>query len=242
MRIAVWNMERGGRGARGVEQQLQLLGATDFDVAIVTEPPATCSGTGDGTVASPALREGRSALQAWVAVIGDGVESLHPALPYERLAVAAQVRMADQPVIVYGSVLPWRAAPLHVPDLALPGESAGAMFARFLARQVADIEQLQRTYPEAAVLWAGDFNQSLEGPNLVGSAQGRALLEAALGHLGLVAWNRAAGHAKDGLCAIDLVCGPRACTLRSVDRFEPELGGRRLSDHAGYVVDVELRG
>lgn len=241
MRVAVWNMERGGPGGSVAERQLQLLDGMDFDLAVVTEPPAACSMTCDGVVAAPALRIGHAGPEAWVSVMGTDVQPVPPCPPFERLAVAARAYVGTQLVIVYGSVLPWRSAPTHVPSLALPGESAAAMFERFLEDQVADVNRLRTAYPTAVVLWAGDFNQSLEGPNLVGSARGRALLEQALEHLGLVAWNRDAGHAKEGLSAIDLVCGPRECACITVEQIAPELGGRQLSDHAGYVVDVELR-
>lgn len=123
-RVAVWNMERGGPGSGVVDRQLQLLDGIDFDLAIVTEPPAACSMTCDGVVAAPALRTGHAGPQAWVSVLGKDVQPVRPCPPFERLAVAAQARVGEQLVIVYGSVLPWRSAPAHVPSLALPGESA----------------------------------------------------------------------------------------------------------------------
>lgn len=240
MRIVLWNLERGGRCAAAREQQAALLSAIDSDLAILTEPPAGVALTDRDAVASPALRRGHAQLQSWVAIVGRHVTPVEPALPYERLAVAARSRTAGVPVVVYGSVLPWRSARRHAPDLAMQGESAGAMFARYVEQQAADVAWLQRTHPDAVVLWAGDFNQSLEGPNAVGSAKGRALLDSALEALGLVAWNRAARHAKEGLAAIDLVCGPKTGRLRGVERLDPTPGGRRLSDHAGYVVEIEL--
>lgn len=240
MRIAVWNLERGGRHAAAREQQAALLSSIPFDLAILTEPPAEPALVGGDISTSPPLRAGHAELQPWVAIVGAHVTPVRPALPYERLAVAARAVVDDIPVVVYGSVLPWRSAPRHAPDLALPGESASAMFACYLDRQAADVEELQRTNPDTVILWAGDFNQSLEGPNYVGSAKGRTLLEGALERLGLVAWNRAARHAKEELCAIDLVCGPGRARCGGVERIDPSPGGQRLSDHTGYVVEVDL--
>jgi endonuclease/exonuclease/phosphatase family metal-dependent hydrolase len=88
------------------------------------------------------------------------------------------------------------------------------------------------------MIWAGDFNQSLDGSNLVGSKVGRDLLGEALDHLGFDAWNRSQDHAKQGLLAIDLICGPRDLAVRSVERIDPCPHGEWLSDHAGYVVEL----
>ena len=162
------------------------------------------------------------------------------ALPYRRLAAAAIVDLDDRTIVVYGSVLPWRSAPRHAPELSSPDETAAAMFERVLTAQVRDIRALQASHPDALLIWAGDFNQSLDGPNMVGSAAGRSLLSEALDRLGFAAWNQGEAHAVGGLLAIDLICGPRRCLVEKVDRFEPVRAGKRLSDHAGYVVDVEL--
>ncbi len=50
------------------------------------------------------------------------------------------------------------------------------MFERFLMSQANDIRALQDNHPEAMIVWAGDFNQSLDGPNTGGSNRGRTLL------------------------------------------------------------------
>jgi hypothetical protein len=160
--------------------------------------------------------------------------------PFERMAAAASGLVGDRELIVYGSVLPWRSAPRHAPELAKAGESSSAMFARFLAEQVADIRSLIEAHPSATVLWAGDFNQSLLGPNHGGTTVGRQLLQASLDGLGFDAWNRAEAHAASGMCAIDLICGPSSCSVSHVGRIDPHLDGQRLSDHAGYFVDLEV--
>jgi hypothetical protein len=54
------------------------------------------------------------------------------------------------------------------------------MFERFLMIQANDVRALQDNHPEAMIVWAGDFNQSLDGPNTGGSNRGRALLSETL--------------------------------------------------------------
>jgi hypothetical protein len=58
------------------------------------------------------------------------------------------------------------------------------------------------------IVWAGDFNQSMLGPNLTGSTSGRQQVAAAFKALNLVAWNANEPHSKPGMGAIDLICGP----------------------------------
>jgi hypothetical protein len=69
----------------------------------------------------------------------------------------------------------------------------------------------------------------------------REALETALQGLGMAAWNRAAPHAEDGACAIDLICGPAELDGRyDVVSHRPVRDGKPLSDHAGYVVTLDL--
>ena len=137
-------------------------------------------------------------------------------------------------VVVYGSVLPWLGIARHAPDLVQPGETYAAAFARVLDEQVADVRGLVEQFPEELVVWAGDFNKSLEGPNFGGSGAGRAALQAALDGLEFRAWNAGSPHASAGMCAIDLVCGPAGVRVEDVDVIEA--GG--VTDHAGYVVSL----
>jgi len=239
VRIATWNLARGGRTAVARRAQLEIVRHLDVDVMVVTEPPNELL-EGPGVVSSPQERPGRSGPESWVVLLGDGLEPVGEQLPYERMATAARFRADGIDVIAYGSVLPWRAAPHQAPDLAQPGESASTMFERVLAAQEADIRALQERHPQAVVIWAGDFNQSLAGPNLTGSRRGRVALLAALGRLGMQAWNAESPHARSGLSTIDLVCGPATVPVKSIELLEPSLGGQSLSDHAGYIVEVSL--
>lgn len=152
------------------------------------------------------------------------------------MAVAAVAETPRGAFVIYGSVLPW--GQQHAPELARDGESSLASFVRVLRDQVADIEELRRGHPQHAVIWAGDFNQHVHGPDRGGSRAKREALEAALVRLGLVAWNGAAAHAKPGMHAIDLICGPPEIDVRAQGRIDPVRDGVPMTDHAGYWVEV----
>lgn len=240
MRLGLWNLQRGGRHGAAYGRQVRLLDTLNLDIAVLTEPPAKALTTTGDVVASPAQRVGAAGAEAWVAVVGHGVQPVPPAHPFERLAVAARYSAGGRSVIIYGCVLPWRTARTQAPELALTGESAGGMFARVLSDQKRDVESLVADHPDALVLWVGDFNQSLAGPNVVGSNRGRGGLNNALDDLGFEAWNANAPHACADLHTIDLICGPSAQPLHRVGRVDPMVDGRRLSDHAAYWVELDV--
>lgn len=235
MRIGTWNLECGGRTLGAGSRQVDRLRELMVDVMVFTEPGPERSATGPGRVSSEGIRDLPRGSGAWVTIEGEGAAAVGAPAPPMRMAATAEVSVAGERVVVYGSVLPWRGIRTHAPELVLPGESAMTAFERVLAEQVADVRALVERYPGALVVWAGDFNQSLIGPNFSGSSEGRRLLGEALDSLGFVAWNAEAAHAAEGLCAIDLVCGPRVRPVVAVERIAPG----RESDHAGYVVEVQ---
>jgi endonuclease/exonuclease/phosphatase family metal-dependent hydrolase len=193
----------------------------------------------DGVITSPPDRSSSHGSESWIAIRTIEQRAAWVTPPFERLAAATIATVNGREIVVYGSVLPWHSAPRQIPELALRDESFAAMFERYLNAQVADLEDLRSHHPRAVLIWAGDFNQSLDGPNLVGSRSGRLLLRSALDHLGFTAWNQNEHHANAELVAIDLICGPRDLCIIRVDRIDPFQNGRQLSDHAGYVVDIK---
>ena len=238
MRVATWNLER-ARGAKA-EGQCRVLDEIAPDIAVLTEVTAE-SWTGVGeVVTSPVCRPSRVGGEAWVAIVGKGATPIEPLPAYDSLGVAARFDGSGESIVVYGTVLPWRAAPRQALDLVRAGETADDMFQRVLLAQVRQIAALQQLSPGALVLWIGDFNQTLEGPNYGGSRASRRKLHDALSSLGMTAYNSSSQHARPGMCAIDLICGP-ASRLRSdrpVGDINPIEEGGPLSDHAGYYVDL----
>lgn len=239
MKLATWNLERGGRTQGAREAQEGLLADLRADVVVLTEPPSSYKTTA-GVVTSPRLREGGTAgPEAWVAIVGSSVEPVGLDVPYKRTAVAARVCVGGVTVIVYGAVLPWLAVTSHAPELVEEGEDSFAAFKRVLVEQEKDITDLRR-YGNP-IIWAGDFNQSVSGPNWGGSNDRRDLLLDTLNRLDMVAWNGKADHAMSGMCAVDLICGPKECFLLPQGRIDPVRGKLAMSDHAGYWVELAAR-
>lgn len=239
MKIATWNLERGGRTQGAREAQEELLAELRADVVVLTEPASSYK-TATGVVTSPRRsKKGIVRPEAWVAICGGSVEPVELDVPYERTAVAARVSVGGVTVIVYGAVLPWLAVTSHAPELVEEGEDSFAVFKRVLAEQAKDIAELRRYgYP---IIWAGDFNQSVSGPNWGGSNDRRDLLFDTLKRLDMVAWNGKADHAMSGMCAVDLICGPKECVLVSQGRIDPTRNTLTMSDHAGYWVELTAR-
>jgi hypothetical protein len=235
LRIATWNLERGTTAAIR-QAQAAVLRDLAADVVVVTEPGPSYK-SGPGIVTSPPDRKGRNGTEPWVAIVGPSVEPLALDIPFERMAVAATALVGAVPLLVYGSVLPWGSFDRDAPDLLLAGETAQDAFLRLLKEQTSDIAELRRRYPEHVAIWAADFNQTVAGPNYGGSKVKREALVRALDDLGLLAWNATAANAKDGMHAIDLICGPRDITMARQGRIDPVLGVVRMSDHAGYWVE-----
>ena len=96
-------------------------------------------------------------------------------------------------------------------------------------------EHARQQFPSDLLIWAGDFNQSLHGPNQIGSMLGRSMLLDALTSLGLTAWNASERHAAPGLRAIDLICSSSHRSARAVTVMEVP---PNVSDHFGYLVDL----
>lgn len=234
VRVGTWNLEGGGRSRTVARAQQERLRHIVAEVMVYTEPPPSMSVPTAGRVSSPCERDIAGGSASWIAVCGAGVEPVGAPLPFSRMAAVGRVRTSAGSVIVYGSVLPWRSVARQAPEMVLPGEGYADAFVRMVAEQCADVRALLQQFPLDLVVWAGDFNQSLDGPNHGGSERGRAQLAGALGDLGFVAWNRASRHADVGMCAIDLVCGPCGRGVGSVEVIDP--GG--LSDHAGYIVEI----
>jgi hypothetical protein len=238
MRIGTWNLERGGRGGVVTDIQGTILSGLRADVLVLTEPHTSSPIPLLSTVASPAGRMGNGEEEPWVAIAGPSVSPLSDDVPpFERLSVAALAELNGTPAVVYGSVLPWRQIARQAPDLVRPNETYAEAFRRILGEQVADLMRFRAQLPDHTLIWAGDFNQSLVGPNLTGSKTGRDQLTTALRRLDLVAWNSDSPHSKSGMRAIDLACGPDLDRASRIELISTHQAERKVSDHVGYVVE-----
>ena len=238
MRIGTWNIERMGRGRKFADLYRDELLSLMADVAVVPEPGPGFHDLFPEAVMSPENRPSRKPPEAWVAIIGKNLEAVTPEIQYSRLAVAARTVIDGQSVIVYGSVLPWNSAQHHAPDVY--GDEKRLfmeIFEKALKEQVGDMEELRRRYPQEALIWAGDFNHTLEGRALSRGASN--LLRDAISELGLKAVNADSPHRAEGMKSLDLICVESSWTCSGIDSEYPEPDGRPLSDHCWYVADLQ---
>jgi hypothetical protein len=231
MRIGTWNLDKGRRADIG--QMRRVVQGFGADVWVITEPPASvlldsahavCSASAGGS-------------QPWVRIERPGVisslEIEDPVL--DRFMAVASFSYANQDVIVVGSVLPWLAAASQAPEWRDSGRTGAALFCEVLEQHAAEVARIRASNATAEVIWAGDFNQHLHGPYHGASKVGRGALARHLESLGMTAWNARCAHNRDGLFAIDLICGQKRIA-GNADRFP----GDHVSDHAGYIVDIDL--
>lgn len=131
----------------------------------------------------------------------------------------------------------WRGVPSH----------DGAAFASALAIYKSDWEKLQKAYPHAIHIVAGDFNQSLANWHYYGSKKNRVKLELALEESNLQAITSGADDpiVRDSSphACIDHICISKdevtniISTMRFPDADKPD---KRFSDHFGVVVELNL--
>lgn len=228
--VGTWNVARktGPTAAR----QLSLLKAS-ASVWVLTEP-SKCH-LDDFPQAVKSIDRPKPTLP-WIAIVGEGVRTSDTIRPTKH-SVAAVIERDGIEIAVLGTVLPWRSVIKHAPELVNPGEdTVDAVFERILGEQRAALAQLKEQHGH--VIWAGDFNQSLFGPNTGGSTTRRKMLNAALRD-GLVPFNAELPHICAGLSTIDLICGTSSLRAESVACL-PE--SRPLSDHLGYVAKLGAAG
>jgi len=242
MRIATWNMERQARGPTFEEHYDHAIRDLAADVTVITEPGPHFTLRYPKAVMSPNERSCTGDEESWIAVLGNGLQVLHAEeIPYRYLAVAASKDISGRRIAIYGSVLPWNAGRSQAPDVyGTQPRTFNEVFDLALQEQIQNIETLQNEFGRHNVFWVGDFNHPLEGPLRGFSRHARTRIDEALQTLGMTAFNRTSRHAKSGLCAIDLICGPSTLDYGIVEDSYPVAKGNPLSDHQAYVVDVVL--
>lgn len=88
------------------------------------------------------------------------------------------------------------------------------------------------------VVWGGDWNHALEGPEHAGSTGGRFAIERALHEMQLQAPTAGLTHQTPGHHTIDHVAVPESWSIHQVERVPAHSPSRSLSDHDIYVVDA----
>lgn len=239
MRIGTTNLQRIRQGTRRADCCFEALSGLNVDLLIVTEPGPGFRARFPKLVVSPERRTDGEREEAWVAIVGNGIDSIEVSLEieYKHLAVAYRTVLDGRQTIIYGSVLPWLSARTHAPDVyGNEYRTFVEVFDKALGEQANDIERLRARCPADALIWAGDFNHTLDGRPL--SRQASSMLAVAIDELGHIAVNKKSPHRKEGLSALNLICVEKSWTPFQVEFFDPVFNNRTLSDHSWYVISV----
>lgn len=157
-----------------------------------------------------------------------GVFSRTPLEPWpDPHPASAAARTAGLGVV--SSVLPWRSCGSD------PwGEgSVGEKTTRALA-------VLAGSLPDGPLVWGGDWNHALAGPERAGSGTGRAAIREALDRWHLAPATTHLPHALPGLSSIDhIALADHVGVTRAARVVAQDSRGRRLSDHDLYTVEAD---
>jgi hypothetical protein len=218
MRIGTWNMQ-----GKSQTSHLEFLARGACDVWLLTEVSdkfAAAMAPGSTT-----LSDDMGPRKAYAAVWAkDGLVELPSIHQAAAFATVGDLRVCS-------CVLPWRAARLSWPD-------EGANLAGITRAALGRLEEGLTQRP-GDVVWGGDWNHALEGPDHVGTRVGRSTLKALIATLGLQAPTAELGHRDRGMCSIDHIAVPERWKVGSAEQLTAEADGRRLSDHDAYVVELE---
>lgn len=212
MRIGTWNLE-----GKWSSEHLALLRAQECDVWLLTEihTQASIPGMAAHRTASP-----MGPMKTWAGIfsIVDVIAQPDPH-PATAMAHCDGLRLMS-------SVLPWRSCREPWKGSTISEKTR------------ATLSSLRKHIDEATV-WGGDWNQALEGPEYVGSSDGRREILNLLGTSQLSVPTSALGSATRGHRSIDHIAVPIAWDVAAVHRVEAAIEGHRLSDHDAYMVTIE---
>lgn len=217
MRIGTWNME----GRRSADA-LTFLGDQACDVLLLTEVPTGLALQGYGmTEARPLMRAGVH----WAAVASrsplDDLVSPHP---------ATTAAVIDGTTFV-SSILPWRGC----------GDVAPWTGTDHLTRTTATLAALEPFLrSQDRLVWGGDWNHALHGPERAGSKAARAYLLRLVEELSLTVPTAILAHRIPGIFSIDHIATPTSQPADAAVRVQATQGERRLSDHDLYRIDMKL--
>lgn len=167
-------------------------------------------------------QEHMAARRHWAAILShypfESLQDPHPA--------SASVYLGDTTFV--SSVLPWRSCTSRHPWIGNRHEEKTEAAVRTV------VESLQ-----GSVVWGGDWNHALHGPEYAGSRAGRAHVERAVDQLELQVPTARLPHRIEGLLSIDHIALPTRAHVQAAERVAAAHEERRLSDHDAYVVDFQ---
>lgn len=215
MRIGTWNLA----GRWTVAHERLILSAA-CDVWMLTEVVEKVHLPGfDLHLGTQEMAPGRR----WAAIAS--ADPLHPRPDPHPASAAARIGQ----LAVVCSVLPWRTCG---PD---PWGEGGHH-----ERTTRAVRRISDAWPAGLVVWGGDWNHALVDRETAGSLAGRGEVIRVIEERSLQVPTTNLPHQLDELRSIDHIAVPAAWQVRSAEHVAARIGGRNLSDHDAYVVELAL--
>jgi hypothetical protein len=210
MRIGTWNLD----GTWGDLHQ-ELLLKSECDVWLLTEVRTDVELGGYHRHLTEAfMADGRH----WSGIFSrDPISALADPHPASAAGVISGTTYCS-------SVLPWRSC----------GSDEPWKGARHADKMMAVLDDLHSLWASDELVWGGDWNQTLLGPDWAGSAGGREHVIESMAELGLQVPTAGLSHQIHGHGSIDHIAVGPAKPVASVERVD----GAPLSDHDAYVVQL----
>jgi hypothetical protein len=216
LRIGTWNKE-----GRWSHDHHLLLQRQMCDVWLLTEAPERIEMQGYETNFS--LAEFAQGVR-WAAVAA--IRSERPVQQPDPHPASAAVRWGGTTYI--SSVLPWNSSGSFWP---WAGDTTAG-------KTEAALQELRSSLQSQHVVWGGDWNHALEGAHTGASRDGRHRIQAEIDRVNLQVPTKVLGHREPGLRSIDHIAVPASWSVAAAKRVRAYVGGKELSDHDAYVVDV----
>jgi Endonuclease/Exonuclease/phosphatase family len=239
MRLATWNLERVSATEPRAQRVREIMRSIRADVWILTETDARLAPEDGMTLVTSSTPERpHRAGERWVTIwTRDRRPEPVPTADPVRTACVRVPTQYGISLLVYGTVLPWRA------DVRFRPLRGGDAFCHALAQQAEDWATLRRTYPNHILCVAGDFNQEAARPCRVGTAKGLQTLSEALVSNDLICVSGGLGdplsrRTVGARSTIDHICltSEAAKLVSAVESWPDSIDG--LTDHFGTSIDL----
>ena len=256
MRIATWNLRRPRRMDARLERLLDKIRKVDADVWILTE-------THDEAVPGPSYCSKSSSELGGIFGKGERRTTIWTRLPIiaeiqvfdEESAACVEVQTTNGKMIVYGTVLPYGNAGTNY-EYNSGGkkhvhEKSWKLHYDSILEHEQDLSKIQALYPEHAICFGGDLNQSRDGRRWgngqwYGTGKGRELLSQSLENRGLICLTEQDFVDSRHLTTrsnIDHLCLNKRLDnlVTSVIAWEStQLAGKQDTDHNGVYIDISI--
>jgi endonuclease/exonuclease/phosphatase family metal-dependent hydrolase len=238
MRLATWNLERVSSTEPRAHRLREVMRSIQADVWILTETDERLAPEqGMTALASATPERPHRSGERWVTIWTRGQSEPVPTADPVRTACVRVPRQTAAPLLIYGTVLPWRA------DIRFRPLRGGEAFCHALEQQANDWAALRVSYPDHILCVAGDFNQEAARPCRVGTAKGLRALSQALADNDLICvtggtndpLRRRTAGARGTIDHICLTSGAATLTSR-IDSWPDAIEG--LTDHFGTSVEL----